>query len=279
MIKQMKGKMLDKIPVSRLAENNYYMSIKYDGNYCQIHKNGNFVIVKTSGGKDVYLPELEEQLNNITNEDVILEAEFVGESKGKLGDRTKCGIMTTWRVNTAKGIRNELGKNRFMVFDIIKDGIFADRLKELPKYQTKNLISVTHSLTTLEEAKKELKTILQLDYEGLVLKHAKNIYKPGKRVNDIIKLKGRATADLICIGTEGGELGSKYEHMIGSLVLRNKRGITVKVGSGLDDADRSMGPDYYIGKVVEIEFEQILDTYIQPTFITVRHDKTIKDID
>ena len=38
-------------------------------------------------------------------------------------------------------------------------------------------------------------------------------------------------------------------------------------------------PDYFIGKVIEVEYEQLLATYIQPTFVCVRDDKTIEDID
>ena len=35
----------------------------------------------------------------------------------------------------------------------------------------------------------------------------------------------------------------------------------------------------YLGKVTEIEYEQILDIYIQLVFIRVREDKNIKEID
>jgi diguanylate cyclase (GGDEF)-like protein len=44
MIKQCKGKDLDKIAKSRLLQEDYYLSTKYDGNYCQIHKVGDEVI-------------------------------------------------------------------------------------------------------------------------------------------------------------------------------------------------------------------------------------------
>ena len=79
------------------------------------------------------------------------------------------------------------------------------------------------------------------------------------------------------MGITEGE--GKYKGMIGSLVLQDASGRIVSVGSGLSDAYRSKASIAYIGKVIEIEYEQILDTYIQPTFVTVRLDKTKEEID
>ena len=92
---------------------------------------------------------------------------------------------------------------------------------------------------------------------------------------DLCKYKKRRTADLLCIGTTEGE--GKYEGQLGSLVLRDNSGRVCNVGSGLDDDDRLL--DDWIDKVIEIEFEQIIDTYIQPTFIRVRDDKDATEID
>ena len=102
------------------------------------------------------------------------------------------------------------------------------------------------------------------------------MYIPGKRQNTAIKDKGtRLTADLKCIDIIGGE--GKYQGLIGSLVLINSSGVTVNVGSGMSDFDRQKPYDYYIGKIVEIKYEQVIDTYIQPIFICVREDKTKED--
>jgi len=111
-------------------------------------------------------------------------------------------------------------------------------------------------------------------WEGMMCVEPSSVYTPGKRGNHIVKLKYRKTADLLCIGTEPGE--GKYQGMIGALVLKDRNGRVVRVGSGLDDLDRSYKNDY-IGKIIEIEYEQILDTYIQPTFVCVRYDKQLSD--
>ena len=52
MIKQCKGKDLATVPTSELLAE-YYDSIKYDGNYVQIHKNGMQVKFYTSAVKDM----------------------------------------------------------------------------------------------------------------------------------------------------------------------------------------------------------------------------------
>ena len=73
--------------------------------------------------------------------------------------------------------------------------------------------------------------------------------------------------------------------MVGSLVLQESTGRLVSVGSGMSDEDRNKPSSYFVGKVVEIEYEQIADTYIQPTFgsdtvgVTLRLDKTEEEID
>jgi DNA ligase-1 len=114
-------------------------------------------------------------------------------------------------------------------------------------------------------------------YEGAMLKHFKQEYKQGKLTNDIIKIKPRKTADLLCIGIKEGE--GKYEEMIGSLVLVDSEHRVVYVGSGLSDELREMGPEEFVGLVIEIEYEQLLDTYIQPVFKEIRYDKNEEEID
>ncbi|MCI4436934.1 MAG: hypothetical protein JHC33_09030, partial [Ignisphaera sp.] len=88
---------------------------------------------------------------------------------------------------------------------------------------------------------------------------------------EFCKYKKRRTADLLCIDTTPGE--GKYVGKIGALVLVDSDGRRVQVGSGLSNAERSNPDNYFIGNIIEIEYEQIIDTYIQPTYITVRHDK------
>jgi len=188
--------------------------------------------------------------------------------------------MTTWRTNTSKGIKCNMQNNKFMVFDMItlSQEQFSERF-EMLKYINMpiNLELVDHMIADMSTAQLYASLVCNQGYEGIYLKHKTHINREGKRVNDAIKIKLRPTADLLCIAVEEGE--GKYEGMIGSLVLQDSKGRIVKVGSGLDDSDRACSVNRYIDAIVEIEYEQIIDTYIQPTFIAIRLDKNKREID
>jgi len=278
-IKQCKGKDINKIPISRL-ENNFYASTKYDGHYVQICKFGDDIRFFTSGGKEFYHELAADELS-INDSDFILEAEFIANTTGVLGSRGKAAKLTTYRTNYEKGLGNntlDMLNDKFKVFDIIIPGMhFEERLTILEDLDFYNIVTPVHfsELLTLSECEILANSMVGLGFEGLFLKSPKHLYLEGKRVNNAIKLKPRPTADLICIDTIEGE--GKYIGMIGSLVLRDSYGIEVKVGSGLSDSQRKLKPDYFKGKIIEIEYEQILDTYIQPTFIQIRDDKQESD--
>jgi len=280
MLAQCKGKDLNKVPQSKLG-NEFYASIKYDGHYCQIHKIGDEVKFYTSGGKEFYLENIAEELVNLNPlHDFIIEAEYIYTTSGKLGNRGKAARLTTYRTDFEKGIVNVASdKERFKVFDIITDKpmIFEDRLWELQKLNLGTHCELVDYLGPydLSICKAIAKSKVKKGYEGLYLKAPSHIYRAGKRVNDAIKLKLRPTADLLCIDVEDGE--GKYTGMIGSLVLKDSKGRVVRVGSGLSDIDRAIRKEAWIGAIIEIEYEQILDTYIQPTYVGIRNDK--KEID
>lgn len=280
MIPQSKGKDLDKVPKSKLLLDGYYLSIKYDGNYVQIHKKGDTVKFYTSGGKPFYIANIAEELIELNpGVDFILEAEYINESSGKLGQRRKAAKLTTYRTmfGKAKSLASE--DEKFMVFDVIKIGTFAERLDTLVNIKGGRHCetAVQYGPYSLEECKDSAKGFIKRGFEGVYLKHKDHEYYAGKRVNNAIKLKMRPTVDLLCTGVIAGE--GKYTGMIGSLELTDSFGRVVCVGSGLSDLDRSGSVTNYLDKVIEIEYEQIMDTYIQPTFVRVREDKIIAEID
>ena len=140
-------------------------------------------------------------------------------------------------------------------------------------YRIKEPDTVRGSLEYFEGWAKEL---CALGWEGVFAVHASHVYQPGRRVNTAVKIKARPTADLRCIQVLEGE--GKYAGMIGSLRLRDSEGREVDVGSGLSDADRDPANTVkFLAAIIEIKYEQILDTYIQPTFERIREDKNCPD--
>lgn len=285
-IKPQKGKDYNNLPKKILQcfdDTEYIVSTKYDGNQIFIIKEDTSVRFFTSDWKQFDLPLIANNLENIPA-DFMLVGEFIYDCEGKLGSRGKSAILTTFRTNFAKGIVNVgTGQTKCMVkvFDcisihngkLITDIPYVDRLLNVSMLteSSKYLEIVDHGFMTGKQAKVFVKDMIALGWEGVMLVEPSSLYNIGKRVNHSIKLKERPTADLMCIDIIEGE--GKYEGMIGSLVLIDSASRLVSVGSGLSDSDRCNLPSDYIGKVIEIQYEQILDTYIQPTFVSIRDDK------
>lgn len=288
MIKQNKGKDLDKIAKSKLVDGPYYMSKKYDGHYVQLkyERTTNTVQMWTSGGKEFYLYELADYIKSRSTASFHIECEFSYNCRGKLGDRGKSAILTTYRTNFEKGIPTPGDPERdiFRVLDIVDASVtFETRLRMLQDhFQLAEWFTVPTQLyvNTIQEAQELTQSWVKLGWEGSMLKSPKHIYQPGKRTNDIIKLKPRKTADLLCIGWEYGEADGKYHDCIGRLVLQDSKGRQCKAGSGLSDTERELSnADDFIGQVIEVEYERIDETYVQPIYKGVRNDKTSSDID
>ncbi len=285
MIKQNKGKDLAKVPKSRLIDGTYLISKKVDGHYTQIHYDGNEVQMFTSGGKPFYLEGLAKAIKHHCSEAFVIECEYNHSCAGLLGDRGKSAILTTYRTNFQKGIETygDQCLDVFRVFDALhlSDTVFDERSKWItkrfygvPYFQ----VPLQQYVYSLDEAQHIADEFVKDGYEGAMLKAVDHLYQPGKRSNNIIKLKPRLTADLLCIDWKPGT--GKYVGMIGALKLKDSEDRTVWVGSGLDDSMRQKSRlNDYMWSVFEIEYERIDETYIQPIIKFLRTDKTKEDID
>lgn len=264
MIPQCKGKDYTNLPKTlcydhSLAEWSY--ATKYDGHYIQIHKVGANVQFYTSNGKPFYISNIADYLVKHNPTDFVLECEYIADTDGSLGSRTKCSTAT-FRANYSKGIETNTD-HTFMVFNLISGSI------EVLPPQLK--LVEWSALTSLANCKLQASNLISAGMEGCMAKHVSHRYCSGKRVNTLIKLKHRPTADLLCVGTTSGE--GEFTGGIGALHLKDENGVEVYVSSGLSLEQRFVDPSTYIGKIVEIQYEQILDSYIQPVFIDIRYDK------
>ena len=284
MIAQCKGKDLTKVPKSKLLQDGWYPSVKYDGNYVQIEKRGSIVKFWTSGAKQFYIEHIADYLIEYNRGvDFTIECEYIANTEGKLGDRGKC-TTTTFRTNFEKGLGNKivLGDVNFKVWDCIyyEESIGQRMTTFSAPYKLRrnflNLLDLGDYITKVSQTDKayslnniNVSTFTDEGWEGLFLIHENHIYRPGKRVNDAIKLKHRPTADLLCIDVEYSKINPED---IGSVVLQDSQGRVCAAG-GLAHNLKKKEPSYFVGKVIEIEYEQILDTYIQPAFKCIREDK------
>ena len=114
-----------------------------------------------------------------------------------------------------------------------------------------------------------LKDIEQEDGEGLMLRQAKSEYCHG-RSGTLLKVKSFHDEEGIVVGHEKGS--GKNSHVCGALNLETPDGRSLKVGSGMTDAQRRSPPK--IGAVVTYKYFELSNSGNPrfPTFICERVD-------
>ena len=250
-IEQCKGLDADKLKIS--DSELFYSSIKYDGVYIQIQKEGDKVVFFTSSGKEFTCCYAVEFLK--LDFDFKIETEYIVDG-GKLGTRAKADNEIK---KTVKDSSFEL-TGKFMVFDILNSGRnFQDRfINSGYCFLSRNgcFERITHVSMTFAMGKNMLEGVIKEGLEGLYLIKPTHMQVPGKKSKDAVKLKNKLTADLVCVGWDGIYL-----------LLQDDDGLTAKVAAS--------GMQEYIteGMVVEIEYEQIIKTYNHAVFKRIRHDK------
>lgn len=117
-------------------------------------------------------------------------------------------------------------------------------------------------------------------YDGLMVKLTAAPLTLGGSGSDgrSLKLKPRATADLLVVGTYPGE--GKFAGQDGGIVVSmdgTPTGPTCKVGTGFDGTARHLSN--LIGRIVEVTYLDVTKAkkLREPAFIAVRHDKNQPD--
>jgi ATP-dependent DNA ligase len=252
---------------------------KFDGNYTVTEVRNGRITHYTSGGLNYTHTD-----NGSSCFEHAIDGYYIAErisGLGKLGARVKCNLRGPKANQTSTN-------HTYKVFDYLSIDDYEKGSTNKPyytRYEELLLSNVYHEYIagfTIIENKDQLndylKSVVKDGYEGLMLINPDWKWSDTKsRKIDFCKYKKRPTADLLCTGFIEGE--GKYTGMIGSLILEDSSGREVRVGSGLNDNHRSNHPLMYINKVIEIEYEQIIGTYIQPSFIGIREDKSELEID
>ena len=289
--KPQKGKAFDKLPQKTLNNFNttsYVTSVKFDGNQIFICKRGDKIRWFTSDWKEFNLPQLGLSLAiNNPVKDFDLVAEFNYNTIGKLGDRHEAsGKLATERANFRNGKPCSLDESKIhiKVFDYLSvendkhtnlDIGYINKLESSKELKFPYQIQlIEYSIIKGINLKDKLKEVVNKGWEGLMAVETYSVYEIGKRVNHSIKLKDRPTADLKCIGYKPGE--DSFEGMVGSLHLVDSYGREVFVSSGLEFHERDLKyfDENFKDRIIEISYEQIADTYLQPVYNCIRLDKT-----
>ncbi len=276
-----KGKLLKK-----KIEFPVYSPIKYDGNYVVVLVDRGQATFHTSGGLTYRHLDNAGDIFKGKPDNAYYAERIHGE--GKLGDRNRCNLKGAKTDQTSEG-------HSYKVFGVTslenyydgRSGVRYELIVEVLEqlFEPKDLAGRGKLIVDQRELDAHLDTVVGLGFEGVMGISPSwkwSHHKTSRRVN-FLKYKKRPTVDLLCIDVIEGE--GKYVGMIGSLRLRDKAGRVVDVGSGMSDLDRMAHPSDFKRQVVEMFYEQIVDTYIQPTFgseyegVLIRHDKTAEEID
>lgn len=142
-------------------------------------------------------------------------------------------------------------------------------------------IAKNNICSTREEVQALFEKHLADGFEGLILKSWTHKYA-FKRSKAWAKMKATKTVDLRCKGIKYGTESTKYDGLIGSLECYGNvegRDVEVFVSSGLSDNDRTK-PEYeYIGNVIELKYNSLIQdkhtlqwSLYLPRFVTIRGD-------
>lgn len=120
----------------------------------------------------------------------------------------------------------------------------------------------------IHEAYRFFEAMTDMGREGAIIKNLDGIWKSSSSGSkDCVKMKKKDPADLLCTGTYPfkqayvmrGDVKVDTSNWIGGLNLESADGkIKVNSGSGLSDEDRQLPPEFYIGKIIAEEYNEII---------------------
>lgn len=140
---------------------------------------------------------------------------------------------------------DEWEKITYLIFDSPSmKGPFSKRLKDLETLfkdvKSKYVKLHKHEVCKNEEhLQKEMERVTGLKGEGMMIRDPKSKYEH-RRVKTMLKVKEFHDDEATVIGHEKGT--GRNEKVMGAIVVKNKSGVTFKVGSGFTDKERANPP-------------------------------------
>lgn len=277
-------KLASKLPLPFIVQK------KYDGSRINIFRDvkGN-ISFKTSNGKDVDCGNaaIMDDIIKHCPANYMLDGELLALKDGKFLPREISNGLCN------KAIRGTITDEERDLFRIIlwdclpitsfdkgiDDEGYADRFSKLIDIVTgmeSILASESEYVYSVEEAQKMAANYIIEGGEGAMLKSTTLIWK-GARSPDMLKIKNKKEVDVVVIDVIGGE--GKYEGKVGALTVESADGIVFNVGSGLTDNDREQPFDYWMDKIVEVNYNGLIKnndgsySIFLPIFDRVRLDK------
>ena len=265
---------------------------KMDGMRFNAHVTNGDVVFRSRAGKDLAFEGLPIEADFQKLPEGVYDGELlVANSDRKTGN----GILTKFQKGTGTVV---VGRDiHAKVWDVIPVTDFAkgscsigyfERFQILSgalkaaRPSTIILVQTWLEVSDMEEAQTIYKEQLAHGEEGVILKDPKGPWED-KRVKHQVKMKAELEADLRVTGFLPG--AGKFEGKIGSLLVESADGkVKTAVGTGLNDEERSWDPKEFIGKIVAVKYNALIDdkktglkSLFLPVFVEIRDDKTVAD--
>lgn len=263
--------------------------IKYNGTRVIARWDGSMVVFKTRNGHSFEFPELHEIIRGTAFRHGVWDGELCfGDSQGRNHAEISGIVNSAIKGTPVRGGRGIV----FNVFDFMSIEEFdANECRKTYRERYFDLnnsflpssimkVADTFEFSTLDEIQAKFDEVLAMRYEGLILKQWDHLYT-FRRTKDWIKLKAEKTVTLNCLNIIPGE--GKYEGMIGALQCEGEaegKHVIVDVGTGLTDADRAKDPVEYVGKKIDVMYNEVIAnkrdlnymSLFLPRFICIRGD-------
>ena len=265
---------------------------KMDGMRFNAHVTNGDVVFRSRAGKDLAFEGLPIEADFQKLPEGVYDGELlVANSDRKTGN----GILTKFQKGTGTVV---VGRDiHAKVWDVIPVTDFAKGSCSIGYFERFQILSGTLKaarpkaiilvqtwleVSDMEEAQTIYKEQLAHGEEGVILKDPKGPWED-KRVKHQVKMKAELEADLRVTGFLPG--AGKFEGKIGSLLVESADGkVKTAVGTGLNDEERSWDPKEFIGKIVAVKYNALIDdkktgqkSLFLPVFVEIREDKTVAD--
>lgn len=157
-----------------------------------------------------------------------------------------------------------LTRERFEMLDQFSKS-FDSNLKKTPQHYVEAVSEVYLLQSQYEKA----------GYEGAMVMPNIPYYK-SRKTGGLLKFKTMLSQDCVITGMYEGK--SKYEGMMGGVIVRQENGLECECGSGWTDEDRDVmwnNQELYVGNIIEVKYQELTKDGIMrfPVFVRWRNDK------
>lgn len=286
--------------------------LKADGARCiaVIESKDDIKLMSRNGKQYQGLERIKSWLKMSDFEGFVLDGELIYTDKNGVADRqTGNGIVNKSLKETISD--QEQRQIQYIVWDIIPYDVYfgVSNAMNAPYSLRSQLLRLelgklfygesnpcikpipTITVDTIDEARAVYRQYVEQGMEGIILKNLDAPWE-NKRSKNLVKFKEELTADMRIISIEAGDVGKKFESMMGRMRIASEDGL-IDCYCGIGDADTNSLTDdvrqdmynnkeKYTNKIVEIKYNGIIEdkstgvkALFLPRYVRVREDKNV----